>query len=35
VLLAVSVGMLAIGFAAALPSMVRAMRVDVRRSVAP
>jgi putative ABC transport system permease protein len=35
VLLAVSVGMLTIGFAAALPSMVRAMRVDVRRSVAP
>ncbi len=35
VLSAVSVGMLAIGVAAALPSIVRAMRVDVRRSIAP
>ena len=35
VLSAVSVGMLAIGVLAALPSVVRAMRVDVRMSIAP
>jgi putative ABC transport system permease protein len=35
VLSAVSVGMLVIGVAAALPSVVRAMRVDIRRSITP
>ena len=35
VLSAVSVGMLAIGGLAALPSVVRAMRVDLRMSIAP
>lgn len=35
VLSAVSLAMLVIGIAAALPSVVRAMRVDVRRSITP
>ena len=35
VLSAVSLGMLAIGVVAALPSVVRAMRVDIRRSISP
>ena len=35
VLSAVSLGMLVIGVAAALPSVVRAMRVDIRRSISP
>jgi hypothetical protein len=35
VLSAVSLGMLVIGVAAALPSVVRAMRVDIRRSITP
>jgi putative ABC transport system permease protein len=35
VLSAVGVGMLVIGIAAALPSVVRAMRVDIRRSISP
>jgi predicted permease len=35
VLSAVTLGMLVIGIAAALPSAVRAMRVDVRRSITP
>jgi predicted permease len=35
VLSAVSLGMLVIGIAAALPSVVRAMRVDIRRSISP
>ena len=35
VLSAVSLGMLVIGAAAALPSVVRAMRVDIRRSISP
>jgi putative ABC transport system permease protein len=35
VLSIVSIGMLVIGIAAALPSAIRAMRVDIRRSIAP
>jgi ABC-type antimicrobial peptide transport system permease subunit len=35
VLSAVSLGMVVIGIAAAMPSVVRAMRVDIRRSISP